>query len=304
MKRSTFTRVSLSLAALLTLNSTACLPAGDVEESEMDSTLLRRTGETSSWSYRGLMPRLESPKLVVSLKGHTVHVSGLLPVGFTGRLPFHAKTEVILGGRTMVHVVYPIATVSPNGVTESGLPTRNPEPGVYNICGGDNFHASNEIGSFGGFPFIEYVCGHEDFDGRIRSGIAFHGPITSITADSTEYWSLRRGPVSHACNRMLGEHILEMAHVIGFDRNPGISPVVKVIAGFDTMGGKNIDVEYASYGWTRPPAAESIVFPVWQAVRLRADGTTELHFPRWACETRRCPLMPANKYNGYTGRPL
>ena len=126
MKHSIFS--SISLATFLTVSSTACLEEpDDVSEAELENDLLKKTASTSSWSYRGIMPTLESPKLVVSLAGHTVHVLGLLPVSFTGRLPYHAKTEVLLGGRTMVHVVYPIATVSPTGVTESGLPTRNPE---------------------------------------------------------------------------------------------------------------------------------------------------------------------------------
>jgi hypothetical protein len=303
MKHSIFS--CISLATFLTVSSTACVEdPDDLDQSEIENELLKKTSSTSAWSYRGIMPTLESPQLVVSLAGHTVHVSGLLPIGFTGKLPFHAKTETVLGGRTMVHLAYPIATVSPDGVLPGGLRTRNPEVGTYKICGGDNAHASNNIGSFGGFPFIEYVCDHEDSDGRVRSGIAFHGPITSTTAEATSYWSLLRGPVSHACNRMLGEHLLEMAHAIGFDRNSGITPNVKVIAGFDTLGGKKIDVDYPSTGWTRPPAAESVVFQIWQAVRLRPNGTTELHFPRWACETQRCALMPASKFDPFTGKLL
>jgi hypothetical protein len=265
-----------------------------------DEDLLKKTGPTSSWSYRGLMPRLDSPSAVVSLQGHTVHVTGLLPTSFTGKLPFYAKTEVF-GSRTKVHLVYPIATVDPNGHFEDGTPTRNPEPFTYSVCGGDNFHATNTKGDFGGFPFIEYICGHRDADGRYRSGIAFHGPITSVGIGSASYWTLRRGPVSHACNRMLGEHVLELAHVIGFDQGKFGMPV-KVISGFDTFQGNTLDVDYPSTGWTRPRNAT--VFPIWQAVKLGPDGSTKLDFPQWACETSRCPSMPPNARDPYTGAPL
>jgi hypothetical protein len=297
--------VGLSVSALVSLSGCAVTSAAEEQETTdtQDSDLLKKTKETSNWSYRGTMPVLESPKLTVSLAGHTVHVQGLLPAGYTKALPYYAKTERTAAGRTLVHLAYPIATVG-QGVTESGLPTRNPEPFTYRVCGGDNTHASNSIGSFGGFPFIEYVCNHRDFDGRVRGGIAFHGPITSIAVDEANYWSLKRGPVSHACNRMMGEHVLELAQVIGFARNSSVTPPVTVIKGFDTLGGKKIDVDYPASGWTRPAASESVVFPIWQAVKLRADGTTELQFPQWACETSRCASMPANKYDPLTGKPL
>lgn len=279
-----------------------CAASDPVEEEAVDQSedeLLKKTGPTSNWSYRGLMPTLEAPTLTVSLKGHTVHVSGLLPASFTGRLPFYARSEAA-GNRTRVHLVYPIATVDPGGVLPNGVRTRNPEPFSYSVCGGDNFHATNSIGSFGGFPFIEYVCNHTDQDGRVRGGIAFHGPITSKAASGATYWSLIRGPVSHACNRMLGEHVLELAHVIGFDRGVRGTPV-NVIAGFDKLQGKVVDVEYAATGWTRPSAAEAVVFPLWQAVKLRADGSTALDFPQWACETSRCASMPPNARDPFTG---
>lgn len=139
------------------------------------------------------------------------------------------------------------------------------------MCGGDDFHATNSIGAFGGFPFIEYVCGHRDADGRVRSGIAFHGPITS--------------------------------HVIGFDRGARGTPVT-VVAGYDSLLGKIIDVDYPSSGRTRPSASESVVFPIWQAVKRRGDGSTALDFPQWACETSRCAGMPANARDPFTGAAL
>ena len=293
----------ISLVVVLgSMGSVGCSSdATDESYDSDDQDLLKKTASTSSWSYRGLMPRLDSPELTVSLKGHTVHVSGYLPASFQGQLPFHARTEQV-NGRTKVHVAYPIATVDPNGRTPEGLRTRNPEPFTYKICGGENHHATNSTGAFGGFPFVEYVCSHRDADGRVRGGIAFHGPITSKdSAGGTSYWSLLRGPVSHACNRMLGEHVLELAHITGFDKGAENQPV-KVIADFDTFGGKPLDVDYPSTGWTRP--ANGYVFPIWQAVKMDANGQTTLDFPQWACETSRCASMPANARDPYTGNPL
>lgn len=299
----------LSIALGVTLAATGCV--ADISDDELNDAeivdqtedeLLKKTRSTSSWSYRGLMPRLESPEMTVSLEGHTVHVTGLLPTSHRAQLPFHARTEQV-GGRTRVHVVYPIATVDPESRLPNGLIARNPEPFRYTVCGGSNFKASNDVGAFGGFPFIEYVCRHRDSDGRIRGGIAFHGPITSTPIGGSRYWSLLRGPVSHACNRMMGEHVLELARVIGFDKGARGIPVT-VIADFDRLNGKIVDVDYPSFEWTRPSASSSTVFPIWQAVKTRPDGTTALDFPQWACETSRCASMPPNARDPYTGRDL
>ncbi len=292
-----FLASALALTAACTSSSHDDAATGNDDPARSDEELIKSTGPTSHWTYAGLVPTLESPRVTVSIKGHTAHAEGLLPRSFIGKLPFHAKTEQV-GDRTRVHVVYPIATVNPNGtLPNSTTKTRNPEPYVYDVCGGDNFHATNATGAFGGFPFIEYVCSHKDHDGRVRSGIAFHGPITT----SNGYWSLLRGPVSHACNRMLGEHVLELAHVIGFDRGNMDIPV-EVVADFDELDGQKIDVDYPATGWTRP--SDAIVFPIWQAVRLRADGTTQIDMPKWACETSRCATMPANARDPYTGASL
>ena len=296
--------MKLSLAALLALalvGTAGCAAdTSEDEDVETDSDdLLKKTALTSSWSYRGIMPELESPRITVSLKGHTAHVQGFLPRDVSASsLPFHAKTEEDASGRIIVHAVYPIATVNSHSVTTGGLPARNPEPFDYEMCGGDMHHASNGVGAFGGFPFMEYICRHKDHDGRIRGGIAFHGPITAQDISGANYWYLQRGPVSHACNRMLGEHVLELAHVTGFDRGKrGFK--VKVIAGFDTFQGRTLDVDYPATGWTRP--TDAVVFPIWQAVTRRPDGSTQLDMPQWACETSRCPSMPANTRDPHTG---
>lgn len=288
------------LSAVVGVGCAADATDEDLEENGGEDELIKKTGATSHWSYNGLLPELDSAKVTVSLKGHTAHVQGLLPRDFRGRLPFYVKAEEA-GSRTRIHVVYPIATVDPNGRFPNGTRTRNPEPFDYKVCGGDNFHATNSIGSFGGFPFIQYVCNHRDHDGRLRDGIAFHGPITSKDVSGATYWALQRGPVSHACNRMLGEHVLEMAHIIGFERGVRSTPV-KVIAGFDTFKGKVVDVNHPATGWERPD--DAVVFPMWQAVRQRADGSTTIDFPKWACETSRCASMPAHGRDPFTGHEI
>lgn len=293
---------ALIAAALLFASSSVGCAVDTADDHQLsEDELLKKTGDTSKWSYRGLMPRLESPRVTVSLAGHTAHVVGRLPATFEGKLPFYAQTEEV-DGETRVHLAYPIATVDPSSRLPNGLLARNPEPFVYDVCGGTNFAASNKNGDFGGFPFIEYVCRHRDWDGRLRSGIAFHGPIsTAYSSGGTGYWSLRRGPVSHACNRMLGEHVLELAHVIGFSAGARGMPV-EVIAGVDEFQGQPLDVDYPSTGFTRPRGA--FVFPIWQAVKLLPNGATALDFPEWACETSRCDSMPPNARDPYTGEAL
>ena len=62
--------------------------------------------------------------------------------------------------------------------------------------------ATNQIGRFGRFPFLLYTG---------SNGHALHGPIT----DNEIAWELKRGEVSHGCNRMEGEHVLELAVLLG-----------------------------------------------------------------------------------------
>ena len=297
--------MKLSLVAVAALFAVGVTVAGCASDKTEDSDtsgddIIRKTSMTSAWSYHGLMPELDSPSITVSLKGHTAHVTGLLPTSFTGKLPFYVQSEQE-AGRTRVHLAYPIATVNTKLTSPGGLPARNPEPDDYEVCGGAQSAASNPDGAYGGFPFIEYICHHVDSDGRVRSGIAMHGPIDDKTVAGTDYWFLQRGPVSHACNRMLGEHVLEMSHLLGFDKGLRTAPV-KVIADFDQLDGKPIDVDYPATGWTRPTGAD--IFPTWQAVIAEPDGSTKIGFPQWACETSRCASMPNNAFDAYSGLPV
>jgi hypothetical protein len=300
-------RIRFALASLA-IGAAGCAgPTPEAATSEDDfgvseDDLLRKTSDTGTWKYQGLLPKLDDARVTVSLAGHTARVTGLLPANFSGTLPFYAirESEPSKPGRTRVTVVYPIATGNPSTLTEEGLPVRNIEPGNYATCAGTMSAATTEKASFGGFPFIEYVCRHVEKDGRVRSGIAFHGPITSATREAGVYWSLLRGPVSHACNRMLGEHVLELARLIGFDQGARGTPVT-VVAGFDTFRGRAVDVDYPSTGFARPDATASVVFPTWQAVTARPDGSLTVDFPQWACEASRCATMPPNRLDPQTG---
>jgi hypothetical protein len=249
-------------------------PSEGTEGSEDD--LVAKADE--HWFYNGTLPKLEGAKVTVSLKGHTARVSGLLPAGVTiGALP-HVMTKPE-GARTRVDVVYPIATAMPGksnsrpGAYEFQLarPYR-PDGVAYTIREGEHFVP------WGGFPFIAY-----------NGGIAFHGPITSkdnLAAGDLNVWYLRRGAVSGGCNRMMGEHVVELAHLVGINmrkvyeanrayQDPS-NAAVQVIADYDKYNGKYVDVDYPTdEGARRPkavfPANEIAMFGSWIATEM-PDG--------------------------------
>jgi hypothetical protein len=99
---------------------------------------------------------------------------------------------------------------------------------------------------------------------------------------------------------MLGEHVLELARLIGFDQGVRGTPVT-VVAGFDSFRGRPVDVDYPSTGFARPPSISSVVFPTWQAVSARPDGSLSVDFPQWACEASRCAAMPPNRLDPRAG---
>jgi hypothetical protein len=227
------------------------------------------------WIYGGAMPQLEQPKITVSLRGNTAHLTGLLPVGTTLPALPHVKTKAE-GARTRVDAVYPIATARAG--------KTNSKPGTYWFQWAtpyrpDGIAWTPEEGQhfvpWGGFPFISY-----------NNGIAFHGPITitdNVATDDLDVWVLKRGAVSGGCNRMLGEHVVELTHAIGinmrkvYQPNAGFSPKttasVQVIADYDTYEGKWIDVDYPTdTGVVRPGkvygAASVAMFGSWVASEL------------------------------------
>jgi hypothetical protein len=114
-------------------------------------------------------------------------------------------------------------------------------------------------------------------------GLAFHGPITSVwDADLGDYeWRLTRGPVSHGCQRMQGEHVVELANLLGVDMSKPhsandratLNVPVTISTDFDKLDGHYVDVDYpAAKGVTRP-SGDVTMFRTWDSV----------DFPRWVC---------------------
>lgn len=254
-----------------------CVPDGsgpdsDDPESNEDNLVNKekRGGASQKWIYLGRMPKLDQSEIVVSLAGHTARISGLLPTDYAGELPFYVEPEPAAGGRTRVHVVYPIAT----GAVDPSTGKAPAGPGTYNKLYAVPYTPTNEAATWGGFPFMKY---------HASRGLAFHGPITSVfNAEMGEYeWRLKRGPVSHGCNRMQGEHVVELAHMLGMDMSqPHKSgdtaqlPVKVVVQqAYDTAFGGQVDVDYPALASVRLPSGNVHKFKTW-------DSTD---FPRWVC---------------------
>lgn len=281
--------VSLALGAFALVGGTSACSAdatdgaeGADSEGAVIPNIETLTGRSVQWIYSGPLPKLESPKVEVSLKAHVALVTGLLPAGYDlAKLPPYAKTLTV-DGRTQLAVGYPVATAATDKIDPNRkAPYRN-WPGDNKTLYSIPFTPSNKTSEntdatmWGGFPFIKYA----------PPGHALHGPI-DVAADEEggEVWKLKRGPVSHGCNRMNGEHIVELAHLIGTDmatrnyaentvlRGPDKDGVgVPVIVRDDQVSwnGKLVDSDYpVAVGLenrvTRPAAAQAIVFQSWDA---------------------------------------
>jgi len=262
-------RRTLLFALLLgSLPLAGCSAADDAQSAEDD--LQAKADE--EWFYDGPMPALEQPRITVSLAGSTARLSGLLPLGANvPNLP-NVKTS-LENGRTRVDAVYPIATARAG--------KSNSSPGTYSFYYAMPYRPNgqawtpqegNHFVTWGGFPFIAY-----------NNGIAFHGPITDATVSSLDVWLLKRGEVSGGCNRMLGEHVVELTHAIGVDMRksylanqsfvPKTAAKVDVIADYDTYDGKYVDVDYPTdVGVVRPAkvygGASVEMFGSWVASEL------------------------------------
>lgn len=211
-----------------------------------------KKGSAEQWVYSGTLPHLDDPSITVSLQVHTARVSGYLPAGYDkNELPYYVDT-LEEGGRTKIAVVYPIAT----GASVNSQGTN------YRIQRASPWVPTNAKATWGGFPFIPY-----------NGGIAFHGPIT---ADDGQ-WKLIRGPVSHGCNRMVGEHVTELANLIGVDMTEevhkagvsGLNVPVTVIRKPDTWKGHQVDVDYPAQPSVKRPTGDVQMFKAWSADQLK-----------------------------------
>jgi hypothetical protein len=280
----------------------------DVQNNSEAANIPYPGGVGPQWLYNGSLVALDKvTEVVVSLKGNTVRVTGELTNSYSENdLPYYAQRSRLSSGRLQITVVYPIATANTKGFNDSGSPIRNATAKTHPQIQTVLRKTQNEIAEWGGFPFLIYEPGR---------GIGFHGPITHKGAGGSQ-WQLMRGPVSHGCNRMQGEHLLELATLLGLDlsskvytRNEGgrtLNVAVRVMAmseGYDEFQGSLVDVDYpATSGLVRPVATSSQsvnVFKTWDAMKLT----------RFACQynttsglgSAKCNHRPANSINPKTG---
>lgn len=249
-----------------------------------------KAGGNPKWIYNGSMPALQNVAITVSLKGHTARVSGDLPASFTGKLPWYVKTEVV-AGKTRATVVYPVAT---------GATASSNGPGAYQTIFGIAYVPNTDKAAWGGFPFLKY---------HASRGLALHGPITAKDGE----WKLLRGPVSHGCNRMQGEHVVELAHILGMKMNLPhkssekftIAVKVNVIPDYDLWAGKYVDVDYAAQSTVkRPPADKSILFPTWKSQDLPqvvCAWNPTLWSTNATVNATHCKYAGVNKFDAVTG---
>jgi len=268
-------------------------------EKRLDATADHR------WIYAGLLPALDDWRAVLSLAGHTVRLTGTLPKDWSTPLPFWASPAHRPDGRVDVTVVYPISTARLTDAAGTPTGARNATPGDYPFVSAYPFTPSDPVRGtpWGGFPYLEY---------DLQRNLAFHGPITAENGS----WRVLGGPVSHGCARMQGEHVVELAQLMGLDMGDPDAPArgfpastgdfrVQVLADFDRLAdGRVVDVDYPGVdGFVRPAGGpESVaVFPTW--------STDD--FPRFVCafdperplgdehcdaltETGRNPLRPGD----------
>ncbi len=278
-------RLSALFAASLAFVACAAPSDADPDLEGSEDALVQRADD--HYFYDGALPVLESPKVFVSLKGHTARVSGYLPAG--AQIPdlphVQKKAE---GARTRLEVVYPIATARPE--------KSNSNPGAYAFYEVKPYRPDGPAYTqkegwhdvpWGGFPFFAY-----------DQGIAFHGPITakgSANSPDLQTWYLERGAVSGGCNRMLGEHIVELTHILGvnmrkvYEPNRAYRPTttagVTVLADYDMLDGKYVDVDYpTASGATRPATVHGrdkvAMFGSWINAE-RADGSDMPPSMKW-----------------------
>ncbi len=263
------TILGLSLASLA-LSLAACAPGdGDFPSDEGttgDEAFLKNVektgGKSQKWIYQGSLPKLESPSIFVSLKAHTARITGVLPANYDGKLPFYAIPKALENGRTQVTLVYPVAT----GAVDPSTGEAPMGPGSYPRLFSVPFTPTTDKAAWGGFPFLKY---------HAKRGLAFHGPITSSrNADTGDWeWTLLRGPVSHGCQRMMGEHVVELSHMLGMGMDKPhksgdtatIEVPVHVSTEFDVFEGQNVDVDYPSLASVNRPTSNVRMYPTWDS---------------------------------------
>ncbi len=281
-----------ALAAFLVLSSVVVGCSAETEEPDTAEAGLSAKVE-EHWFYTGKLPRLTDAAVTLSLKVNTARVSGELPAGYPADL---SGLPHVRRSGDHVDIVYPVA----NAANLEDDSPANEVPYKFHAATPYKPHANAVTVSnptphwvtWGGFPFLAY-----------NGGIAFHGPITCTGGGdcnaASEQWYLRRGRVSGGCNRMLGEHVVELAHVLGVSmrkvysrskvyRSSDLAALgpssftatgVTVTNDYDTLDGKYVDVDYPTDDdapLTRPGAvhgaAAVVMFGSWVATEVARDA--------------------------------
>lgn len=111
-----------------------------------------------------------------------------------------SETTVVDWPPNTVMLVYPIAIARRSAGYNSPAGNRQL---YYQAREAPN----NDKGPFAGFPFLKFSN---------TSGHAIHGPITR----NPSAWRVIRGEESHGCIRMQGEHVVELAVLVGCAKDP------------------------------------------------------------------------------------
>ncbi len=285
---------SLVLATVAALVAAGCASEASEEAAGQGADALSAKSD-AEWFYTGRLPQLKNASVVVSLMANTMRVRGDLPDGFTGDVSGLPHVRQV--GRH-VDVVYPIASAAIYSANsrqrdENAYSFHSATPYKPDANATTRSNPTPHWVTWGGFPFLAY-----------NGGIAFHGPITCDTASggcgSQELeWYLRRGRVSSACNRMNGEHVVEVAHILGLSMRklyrrsasydaPALQEMgstlaevgVTVTDDFDKLDdGKWVDVDYPTWDPAPVTRAGSVhgagnvaMFGSWVATEVSAGG--------------------------------
>lgn len=259
---------------MMLLALAACTPARWRGTSELTQSTTPR-----QLVYGGPLPALERPSLVVSARTFSVRITGLLPFGWKSALPYytytHLRTE---NGKSRISVVYP-ALANPACLAARRYGSIVIHPAVARA-------STRDEATWADFPYLEFA-----------EGKALHGPLPHMIGRGL----LARGSDTQGCIRLLGEHLVELAHLAGLH---GTAPVelrvpLVVLDDFDRIDRRLVDLDFpASGGVKAPPPDRTLLLRTWDPARL----------PRWVCRLRAgrgrnpCTANPENTIDPLTGQ--